>query len=398
MDLAHYGARRSGRLWVADFTALPAGACSALPAMLLHTRGSGATVQTGTSSVVVGLGTDVAGIGRALDADALGLVLEESRTNAVPFARDTTGAGWSAGSSTTETTAQTGPDGAAAATRSQVLSGGFSRFCAVGSRPAGSYAVSLWVSRPAGSAASQWSTVYNAATAWERAEAPTVGAAWQRRSLVLANPATNAIGIVPTDARASTGYGGVAAAAQDLTHDLHQIEAGSFATEAIVTSGAAATRAGARLWHPYSAIVADRGRIGLELTLQPKGATTDYSADPYLWRASANNYATISKADGKVTIVIAGSSYTTASGFTWAAGDSVDLWIEAGGRAMQSVVKMRKNGGAVTVLGTSPSPQAALPVNGTLDILQNGSAAAVLSCRARKLATYASGSRPGWAA
>ena len=101
-------------LWSADFTALPAGAAPTLPASLVLRRASAATVQTGTSTVVTqGIGPDIARIGRPTDADPLGMIIEEGRTNLIADGRDLGTARWQAGSAATVTlNVSIGPDGA----------------------------------------------------------------------------------------------------------------------------------------------------------------------------------------------------------------------------------------------------------------------------------------------
>jgi hypothetical protein len=138
------------------------------------------------------------------------------------------------------------------------------------------------------------------------------------------------------------------------------------------------------------------GRLEIEYVLQAKGATTDYASAPYLWRLGASDYATISNVDGKVTTTVGGASYTTAGGITWAQGDVMVVRMMVGGGSLQTVVNAGKGAteaaarASMAMLGTSGAPQAALPV-GALDLLQDGSAGNVFSCRLRKLSAYAPG-------
>ncbi len=367
-------------LLVCDFTTLAPGLASTLFG-LSHTRASAATVQTGTSTIFSSLLVDQAGIGRALDADPAALVIDESRTNLVTDNRGYV-TGWSAtGTGATFTAGfSAGVDGTAGkAARMTTPAGDYCRYINItivqGARYAytafhrGAVSDGLW---------SWWEWADNA-----KSNGSITLAQWQRISRVVTSTGTNGL--------FSTADCQGQAFSVDVLIDVPQVEQGAFPTEAIITISSPATRAGARLWHPSLNQIMTGGRLSMRAILQAKGATTDYATSPYLWFANASNYATISNSTGAVTLVINGASYTTAGGVTWAQGDVLDIRIMAGGGVSNSVVKIGKNGGALTTLGTSPAPQAAIPAGLALDLLQDSTAANVLSSRLRTLSFY----RPG---
>ncbi len=374
-------------LLVCDFTTLAPGLASTLFG-LSHTRASAATVQTGTSTIFSSLLVDQAGIGRALDADPAALVIDEARTNLFPYSRDMV----TIKSNSTVTPNVGSPDGTGLGDRTQTAAGVVGAYYPIGAGANVNVCSSMWVAAPAGVTTQAWQVEWNDAGGTggvSAGEVIVIGAAWQRRVLKAFSSTAGTMYLVCQEGR--NAYAIPSANTCDAIIDFVQGEVGKFATEAIVTSGAAATRAGARLWHPSLNQIMTGGRLSMRAILQAKGATTDYATSPYLWFANASNYATISNSTGAVTLVINGASYTTAGGVTWAQGDVLDIRIMAGGGVSNSVVKIGKNGGALTTLGTSPAPQAAIPAGLALDLLQDSTAANVLSSRLRTLSFY----RPG---
>jgi hypothetical protein len=170
-----------------------------------------------------------------------------------------------------------------------------------------------------------------------------------------------------------------------------QIELGAYATEAIPTAGATATRAGARLFHPYPSILADRGRLGIEMRMRPKFSSTQ--ASPYLWRFGVNSYCYYSVGVGLRVTVAGASDVLIGTAPAWSAGDTLDVWIAAGNGGTETA--MRVNGGALS-RSSDATRRAALPVSGALDLL-GYNASSVCSSRVERIATYAQGCRPGWA-
>lgn len=388
-----------GPFFLADFTTLPAGAAASLFG-LSHTRGSGATVQTGEATIATGLGTDVAGIGRALDADPLGLVIDAGRTNYLIRSADIgNAAAWSpVALGTQSSNNDASPDGGTAMGRIGPTAVSTLHFVLQSSTiPAGAAYLSTYAHRGTG----RWIALYTeggGAGRYFDLLSGSVGAS--------GGSATGSIAAMGTGWRCHLAYTAalnsqmrfyIATADGNVTYAGAgeyvglwgmQLESGAYQTEYIPTAAAAAARSGARLWHPTGLVSA--GRIELQMVMQAKGAHSDYASDPYLWRVDAGSYATISKTDGKVTVSVAGASYTTASGITWAKDDVLDVRVMAGGGAANTVVKIGKNGAAPTTLGTSGAPQGTV-ATGACDLLQDGGAANVFSSRLRKVAAYAPG-------
>lgn len=391
----------SGVVWEARLDSLPLSTAtnatelrSLLAALgLTLTRASAATVQTSSSSLVTsGIGVDDPRVGDA--GYGRGLVLEESRQNIVVRCRvgNPGGAGWLAGNAGTMTgTYANGPDGAAmTAARITVDStGDYGTYTSNGITSAANVG-SLWYrlldrlnkpsvlpSLPAGAAYRE--TVTPGVDTWFRYVSPVRTAA-----------ATYAVQVHDTSVLSAV----------DAVCDCAQMEGGTWASELILTTGAAATRQPDRALLDSAARIVRGGRVGIHVRAALKGSiggSNDYAADPFLWRYDANNYASINRTTGAVTVVIAGASYTTASGFTAARGDVVDYWVEAGGGSLQTVVKARKNGGAVTTLGTT-SPQGTHPSATSMDLLSNAGSSGHLSCWLQSVRAYAPGRRPSWCA
>jgi hypothetical protein len=392
--------QRSARLANFDFTVMSAGAAATLPGGLLLTRASVATVQTGTSTVVTsGIAVDTARVGRRLDADPLALVFEEARTNIIGRGRERSGltsggaGAWGLGTATS-TQNQTGIDGTVnIAWRDQCTSLQYAKYATYTATQNSYYATSIWYSQGPGSGAYQ--IVYGdnpgssgsggTAVAWTKVEVVD-----QQTSATAANNAA----LVTNDGRG--GYiGGPIAAARDSASDLPQAELGRFCTEWIDATGASsATRLGERLYHPTGATFVSNGRIGIEYVLQPKGATTDYSAAMRLWTVDASNYAEISTA-GVLTVVIGGVTNTT-DAIAWAANDKLELWLAAGG-SLATVVKYRLNDGAIRALTVAGATLGTLTIATTIDLLCNGTSAQ-FTARVRSITPYRYGKSPAWAA
>ena len=406
MRRVHFGRRETlhrvdGVIWDAALSALPLstttnaaelrGRLAALGLTL--TRASAATVQTSASTVVTsGIGVDDPRVGDG--GYGRGLVLEESRQNITPNARSASG--FALGTGTTPTTDYAaGPDGTVAADRYQVNSGGFSSYYVAASA---ARTFSVWVRHATGTGTS-CIAIEGSSYPASLADTRTVDTTWQRVSIYK----TGGLYYVLQDGR--NVYPGTSAGARDVVIDLVQIEAGAFATELILTTGAAATRQPDRVLLDSAARIVRGGRVTLNARMALKGSiggSNDYAADPYLWRYDGSNYASINRTTGAITIVIAGASYTTASGLTAARGDVVDYWIEAGGGSLQTVVKARKSTdggvtfGAVTTLGTT-SPQGTHPSATSMDLLSNAGTAGHLSCWLQRFRAYSPGRRIQWA-
>ncbi len=398
-----FGGRRRARLFAASFSTLTPGVASTLFG-LSHTRGSGATVQTGTSSVVSGLGTDVAGIGRALDSDPLGLVIEETRTNyALRSADIGNAAQWSPVALAAQTsnndpspdgTTSTGRISSDGTTATHFVIGptsvaaGAAVFSAYGLQGTGRWVALYAEGGGAGRYFDMQAGVVGAAGGAATGSIVAAGAYW-KCGLAFTATLASQLRLYLASADGTVSFTGTGAY---IGLWGMQLENGAWISEYIPAVAANATRAGARIWHPSAATLIDGGRLSLRMVLQAKGANADYSTDPYLWRIDASNYARIASATGVVTTVVGGSSHSTALGVTWAKGDVLDVRLEVGS-SRNGVCRIGKNGGALTSLDTSPAAQGALS-GSVLDLLQDGSAANVLSCRLRSFEAYRAGGMP----
>lgn len=384
-------ARPTDAMATFDWSRATTGVAS-LPSGVVLTRTTAATVQTGMTSVVTtGIGPNVARVG----ADSFGhqgLVIEEARTNLVTISRALTGTGWYGGWPVTTTDGYDyGPDGTHVASRSQVSVNGYSNFQYFGTL-SGQYVASEFVRPVAGGGPYQ---LFNETTT-------TVGAAvggYVPASFRRVNATYNFLGgyayLVPADARGHTGYGGIAATALDEETDLYQFEAGAFPTEPIVTIGAAATRAGDRLYAATGSSLVQSGRLTLELRLQAKGGWWEYTTNLRLWSVDANNYGEMNPFSGAITVVINGVTNTTNMSPAWSRLDAAEIFIAAGG-GLPTNVQMRVNQYGPWV-GTITGPVlGALSVPGALDLVCKGPLFE-FSSFVQAVTAWHSGMKPNWA-
>lgn len=347
-------AQRSGNsLPSFSFASLTPGAVS-LPAGLTLTRASGASVQTGTSALVTGLGVDVARAGRRLDSDSVGLVIEESRTNLVDTARAMVGGSWSSvGAVGTPTPSQSSPDGTSNATRWQTSSTAHSAYYTRAPTDGAVY-MSAWMRTRA--------TPYVHTIQFGNNTTISLTTAWQRFGAAFTSVGTYYL--TPNNA--------IAASAQDSDSDLYQIEAGAFPTEWIPGG---ATRAGDRL--QCTRRLDSGGRLAIEIECRPKGARTAYATAHWIY-VNANTRVTL-ETDGKVSCVIDGITYTTPGAVDWLAHDTVRIWIEIGA-GVPSLVAIQVNDTDPLLLSTDESPIALGSWTATTCDLLNGAGTSQFSC------------------
>ncbi len=382
--------------WTADFTGHVQGSLTRLPGGLALARASAATVRTSIVTVTTnGIAANVARVGD--DGSHTGLVLEESRENKISYARDITAGPWTTGLSVVTTAnAADGPDGTASiADRSEVAKDGYSNYFGVTNATAGYYTMSQWYKRGSVAASAQI-VLYVDSTGSFVASGGDAPEAWQRIA-VTKNHASGDVYASPANGLDGTAGGGVLNAARDVLTDLMQLEFAQFATEAIVTSGAAATRAGERLYLVDVATLLDAGRMNLEISVQPRGASSEFANDISVWTIDGNNYATIQQSNRKLKVVIAATSYEFTTALSWSAGDTVDLWIEAGGGSLLSKAQYRVNGGTPVDLGASGSAHSAISSGVAIDLLCSGTASQ-WTAWVRRIRAYWNGSRPSWLA
>jgi hypothetical protein len=385
----------------ADFTTLTAGVAT-LPSGWALTRASAATVQTGTSTVDTTPAVDQARAGRRLDADAIGLVIEEARTNSKFDNRDLTSANWLTTGACTITrpyvTGGNAPDGSATTpTRLQVAAGTNIRSGAgtVGvSVPA---AMSGWyrATAPGG----KYDLCGNIPTSIGTGVQSAADTAWGRLVVNGTSPVGGTITVEAIEARGATNFvGAPTAGAMDGVVDLVQCEKGSFESEVIVTAGASATRAGERLRFTPSQQITAAAQLRFYAKLKPKGAATAYATNLStirLWTDAndATSYCEMDTTTRVMTISIAGATNTTAA-LTWAKFDVLEIWVVAGG-SQTTVVKYRVNGGAATVPAITGTALGNFAPSGALDILCDGTGKQ-WSAWLYNVIFYPSGQQPTW--
>lgn len=380
----YYGLARGVRLRRTilgfDFSTQTPG-IAVLPGGLSFSRASTATVQTSASTILVtGITTDVARIGDD-GANHKGLVIEEARTNNAQYAQlvgnpvSTTG--------TPTISDITGPDGATSGRQIQDTGASafqFQYFNPTNFSNGTSVVGSCWGKLIAGT---QGTVQENG----DSADLVITSANWAR---VVNSGTANAISpfsmnFVPTNL--------VAASVGTCAFYGAQYEAGKFVTELILTSGAAATRAGERLWLTDKSTAIISGQLSMEVAYFPKGAHNAYAAQQNIFFIDANNQAFIN--NGTVTVVVGGVSLASSNSYTFNAGDNVELWIRAGNDVPQA--SMRVNGGTPTVFTFTQTQQAALSTaTGTMDLLCSGTTNQLTS-RVRAIRFYGRGVKPGWA-
>jgi len=356
------------------------------------------SVQSGTSGLYdySGFGLSVPNMlvwGRASDAWETGLVLEEARTNAVSYGRDTSQSTWTVFGTATRTGGQSDPFGGSAAARIQAPSGTNGLGETTRTTLAGASTASAWV-RAVGSAAAPNLNTDRSPSA-RVATSGVAQTTWTRVDFTATGAGGETTAIVPVDGRDWSAIGGVGTGLRDIVVDACQREAGSFPTEFIPTTGSTATRAASFLralsatWAGYALT----GRVSLEFVLRPKGARTEYSGSTTLWYVDASNQATFVPSTGVLTITVAGGTNTVTLP-SWARYDLVELSVQCGG-ALATVVKYRLNGGSVTSLAVTGS---ALGTHATGDMyLCSTNSAQHLSCWLYAVRFYRSGG-PSWAA
>jgi hypothetical protein len=388
--------QRNGIVRTIDFTALSTGACT-LPTGLAFTRASSATVQTGTSTIVTaGIGTDAPRCGRRLDANSIGLVIEESRTNAVinGSALSTGGAentrlnGFGA---PTITSGWTDPASGTLAIRVQAPSGtnGFSENN--GTIGSVTNVGSMWLRAQTGTGLAG-SDIFRSVSP-RVGDATLLSTAWLRVSIA-ATGSAESVAIVPVDGRDWSAVGGATAGARDVQVAFVQREIGSWPSEYITTTTASATRTGEHLEYTASHAVAPNGRLAVRLAVRPKATLANYSAAVRLW-TRGTDYAEISTG-GALTVSIGGSTNTTAAAsFSWAQYDTVEIFIAAGG-GFASVVSYRVNGGATTHPTVTGSALGSVSTAGALDLLCSGTGSQ-FSSWVTAIEFWKGATKPSWA-
>ena len=295
-----------------------------------------------------------------------GLVLEHASTNELIRSRDLS-TGWVAGTGTVGA-AENGPDGTSGARRLQEDPGEYGPYQTVG-LDAGVWAYSHWHKDGAGGT-SNGQTGLTGTT--KEGLTFSAGPSFDRLEGILRSGAASTT-VVSLDGRdlGSLGYeGGIAAGARDVVLDHLQIEAGGVHTEAIVTTGTTATRAGERLYLADAGNVVTAGRLGLEVRFTPKGRSDLYPADMTVWYQDGTHKAVISATTRKLTVTVGAESYMFPVALGWEALDVIDLYVEVGNGAAWAMYRI--NGADPVLLGESADTHAALTASGALDLCCEG--------------------------
>lgn len=191
------------------------GAITTLPTGHSYTRdSSGETVQTGTNTVASGLGANIPGAGKSLDAWENGLAINDAWENRLaPYGRDIEAFATGGTGATYSASGLTGPDGGGAPKRVQLAADGISKYylLSVGA-PSKGYYVGGWYRTVSG-------TSQTNVSAQVRAALVTVTETWQRFSYYQASGTTSRA-FYPANASDLTALGGGNPSGSDVVVDF----------------------------------------------------------------------------------------------------------------------------------------------------------------------------------
>lgn len=332
--------------------------------------GGSATVQSAAASVtVIGATADIPRV--YSDGTRTGLLLEEPRTNVLQYARDMSNPFW--GGTATKTSGQVGIDGTSVAYKIDVTSGnGFGETAGTNPGSSTTSTLSMWARSAAGTTAPNLNLFRSALG--RIATSVTVGTTFARVALT-ASTDSETVTAVPVDGRDWSLIGGLAAGARSHIVDCMQRETGSGASSAIITAGAVATRAADVLKHSTPSQLLSGGRLGLLITFSPLWSSADYALNAgnlAIW-ACGSDLAIVNKTTRVLTVTIAGVTRTLGALPTWAALDTLEIWIAAGG-GTSTLARVRVNGSTVTDLGSTTSLTAIVPGANPIYFLCNSTA------------------------
>lgn len=395
----------AGILFQADFSALSLGAHDASTFLsetgldyLRTTNGNGGTpyksniVQTSESTVVAGLGANVAGIGSP-GGSVKGLVVQNNiaqwvgSTIGVDSPRDLAIAWAFGGSDTVTSDIIAGPDGITpgggnkGACREQIPSGGFSRYGVFGTGTT-PYTFSAFLRNVSGGDTTQQQMVYidNYPPAGTSKIVNVTGnTTWQR--VVLKTLGNSLQYLAVSDCRNYQPYGGLSASARDIYVDYILLTEGNIAFEPIPT--AYTYRYNDRLSYATGSNLVSSGRMKYYVAFYPKGASTDdvyaryepgvtsVSSSWYLWSAGTgtNDYARINGTSKKLEVRINSSTGTSNNAVSWSAQDFVEIYMELGG-SVASSAKYRVNNGSWNDLDLTTTFGTIAP-SGSIKLLHN---------------------------
>lgn len=366
-----------------DFTGMAGGFVASPNGLIYQCASSARTVQTGDDVVVEGGGVDAVPIGRSLSSNEFGIALDGPCVNAIPG--QIGGSGWT---NSAIVAPETGPGGGSCFSiedDSPGLHEISARSIITGT---GAHAFSIWVKGMSIAADPYFILVAHGAIFTH----PSIPLTWQRYAAfpTFAAPQTAATWYT----RGSALNVGKQAVYNPI------LQSGSVPSD--YYNG---TRLGAALGVGQNLAVSG-GRIGLEAEFYPRAKYTEHP-ERRIWHLDANNYATMTST--ATSVVIGGVAWTVAAPIVWpdpvytssvlTSQPKVQIWVEAGGGSLQSVIKYRVNGGAVTTLGTSPAPQTAISGAGNVSVLSNLSDKTQFQMAGHltRFKFAKSGKRPSWA-
>lgn len=389
-----------GTIWSAPVGLLPlstsanaAELTAALAAMnLTLTRPSVATVQTSAFTVVTSnILANVPRVGS--NGTNTGLVIEEQRSNLLNYS-----APGSVGDITValaSVTPTTGPDGtttyAARLVDSDPATIGYVAKPTPAYTPAAPYVASWWVKDVSGAAGVTIGFNVNDAAVGRAGDPRPIAAGWNRKVYAYNGGATGA----PSSYVCIPAY--VAGATGTADFGLIQKESGAFATEAIITTGATATRSADKLTISSSDLIVRDGRLKFMWTFVPKGSVAQMNggAGFYLFSnalGTTRSYMIRLGGIDKLSLDVAGVGLlSTNGGPLMAALDSVRLYVEVGNGAPYAAISI--NGAVRTVYTFPAGSHAAFPSTSGLYLMSaptNGP-----SCWLQGMVAYER--RPSWA-
>jgi len=332
-----------------SFAALAPGAHASIPGVSV-TRASSATVQTGTATLAHAA-VDEARVGRLADGEAPGLLIESAKANHNSAPLDFSNAAWTLFGTPTRTGSQSDPAGGTSAHRIQASSGvhGIGETTQTAIAGATRVTTSVWCKATAGTESPNTNLFKWTGVVSRKGTAEAVGTTWERVAITETVSAGNATALVPVDGRDQSAWGGVTAGARDVVIYGAQRESGG--PSSLILSG---TRAGDGVRRgAYTAA----GRVRFGARFRPlwdrswySGALRVFSLDPATWAA-------IDAATGVLSVCVQGDLWESPGAITWSAGDTVEIWIEAGGGSQVTGASYRVNEGSATSLGQSASAQ-----------------------------------------
>jgi hypothetical protein len=176
--------------------------------------------------------------------------------------------------------------------------------------------------------------------------------------------------------------------------DLAQIESGRITHEWILTSKVGTVHS------VPSATVVSGGRLSLHFVMRPKGSiggTNPWTTAVYLWRQDASNLCSIGT-DGIITSKVAGVDAVSTTPVAFARGDRLEWSYSGGGDTLPTVIKLRKNGGAIQTI--TLAVQGTVPNTGVIGMGCDPASPAANSLEGwyELKEFYRSGTGPTWAA